>query len=474
MRMPIFERRRVALGLFLFSPFLLFACSSSSPHANPAGQSDPDGGNPGNARDPGADAASAGPRPLCGGSVTFPADLGSLCGAGSNETYCATPESACSSGACLWDGVASSAYCTVGCDPGSASACPSGWTCMAQGCDVGTPPNVCVETGGTAGSAPACTLLPSSTPGGASFQPQIYFATASSQFLFGTSSASAGMTLVVLSAPTGSTAWTQAYSAPTMTNVSRRGFAVDGTAVYLATEVGLFRLEGSTASLELAPTSSEELAGVFRAEDGSIHAITEVFPNQVNPVSNVYARDASGSWSMSGHVDLLLADVTALGAHGFAAACNVDAQWQLCMGDTGADAAEVAMPAGEAFGGHDETGLLAAGSSPEDFVVITGSSSVYHSSGGRWFKDGTPAGRAAGSGGFAEAGFFTGYDGTLYAILEQPLNDAGSFRGELYRLDASCWTPLGGPSWLSQLPAAPLPGGGFATIGQQGLCSVKP
>ena len=86
---------------------------------------------------------------VCTNTVEFPADLGRSCGAGSNQPLCVVQsQSGCGTGTrCVWDEAApttSRAYCTVGCTPGDATTCPTGWDCLQQGCSNG-PQTVCAR-----------------------------------------------------------------------------------------------------------------------------------------------------------------------------------------------------------------------------------------------------------------------------------------------------------------------------------------
>jgi hypothetical protein len=144
-----------------------------------------------------------------------------------------------------------------------------------------------------------------------------------------------------------------------------------------------------------------------------------------------------------------LVGIGALEDHGVLAVCD---DQRLCAGDTGEDLVQLPLPAGQEFGGLHVRKPLYAGTTPDDFMLLTRSGAVLRRRGGGFVADALPAAYGRPSDASWGISGFTRNGAATYVFLGHA--DGNTQRVTAFRLTGDCWKWVSAPLSLVTWGAA--------------------
>jgi hypothetical protein len=421
----------------LFAPVLAAssACSTSTSDTTPTNAGETDGGH--SVDD--ASAVTSKVHASCSGTATatgptLPASFGKSCAMGSNLALCADPSaSECGDAPCLWDQNAVTeikAYCTIGCDPTSSTACPAHFQCRSQGCDSG-PANVCVRTEADPSSTRDCKDIVS---GRNATINDVVQGRDGRLFAFVTLQ-SPGERSFFTRGP-GETTWTKTYTLTTMIqqNAGRGPSVAAADALYYVIGGGLVLRMSATEVTEehyadCTSHCSSVVEAVFAPSGGGVRLV-----ESGGSGGTMRERRAEGSWSVvTDAVTKRFSPVATFSKGGFLARCQDEAgKFETpCVGDSGQDLVDLQIPSGKlAEVGTQEGTTAALGMSPSDFWFFSDKGTLYHRLGSETLEEGLPPPTETDKSGLLA----TLSDGSIVAV-----------RGDkTFVLDQGCWRAIAG------------------------------
>lgn len=356
------------------------------------------------------------PRNICSnsGAPLFSSAIGERCGAGSNKDLCVVPTSSCSDNtACVWDAASTGnkAYCTIGCTPGAENACPSGYTCEAQGC-ASAPSAVCVLRGNF-----SCTTLQDFT-NEVTVATNVLFSRNSTLVLSTTTTFSALTVREFRAEKALKTVGTVKGSPYTVTMLGSIGeesfYALDDDATHT-------RVLHATADRVEEWTTPERITAVARLVAGS-QALVFLGASKVYAPSGGTVVAVPGAAAIQNRYKNL-EDGTLVGRCVNDTATNATT---LCLTNDGVTATVLPLPSGVTLPERD---ISLVGRSADDFAIIDGLGNVHRRRTGKWVSDALPV---------AAFGFFARIGDRLF--LTQRV-DPKTSESRQYVLRGDCWEP---------------------------------
>lgn len=382
---------------------------------------------------------------VCTHTVSFPADLGRSCGAGSNQPLCVVQsQSTCGAGTrCVWDEAAPTtmprAYCTVGCMPGDATTCPAGWDCLQQRCSNG-PATVCARR-----TASRCTSVTEFGTGRTVISSALAAADVS---VVGVLQGTTMRVFVMRQATV-----VRELSSLSDVTVNPRALATFGREAWWSMAPKLVRVTESAVETFTTPGLAEyELA----ASNGTTVSFAGLNASRLPVVATyragVFANSQTSSTVMNRFAMGVLADGTVVGE------CVLSrSRTELCVTNDFVTATNVALPSGVAMAERDWS---ISGASATDFVIVTADAVVRRFRNGQWTSDTLPA---------TDTRAVLQEVGAERYLVRFSVADGGAPVSSLYLETPSCWRKLSGTTsvYSNSLPNRH----GYYSTGQQ-WCDV--